>query len=119
MRVQGLRPAGVTLLQCAPPSRVTCTLPSEVPAQIMAALSGEGASAVMVPRAAGFSLAAYLPALAGTGQAAPRVRSGLMRVQLWPPLSVFHTALVANSSRFLSTGDQMMGMVRTLRPKAL
>src|SRR6185437_14259333 len=73
MRVQGLRPAGVTLLQCAPPSRVTCTLPSEVPAQIMAALSGEGASAVMVPRAAGFSLAAYLPAVAAVERLPHRV----------------------------------------------
>ena len=57
-------------------------------------LRGDGDSAVMLPSGAGVTVLAYLPALAGTAQVC-RVRSGLMRVQLWPRSSVFHTALDA------------------------
>ena len=92
MRVQGLIWGGVTLVQLAPPSIVTWMLPSSVPAQITSTSRGEGDSAVMVPWASTVTLAAYLPALAGTSQVG-RDRSGLMRVQLWPRSAVFHTAL--------------------------
>ena len=68
--------------------------PSPVPAHRTFTSSGEGASAVTDPCAAGFTVDAYLPALAGMSQVC-RVRSPLMAVQLWPPLEVFQTPAVA------------------------
>ncbi len=94
MRVHGLICGGVTLVHFAPPSMVTWIRPSPVPAQSTFTSSGEGASAVMVPRADGFTVDAYLPALAGTSHVW-RVRSPLIGVQLCPPLMVFQTPAVA------------------------
>jgi hypothetical protein len=62
----------------APPSRVTWMVPSSVPAQRMASDFGLGLSAVMLPIGAGFTVLAYLPALAGTAHVW-RVRSGEIR----------------------------------------
>src|SRR5579872_1481510 len=97
MRVHGLSCKGVVLVQCAPPSRVTCRSPSPVPAHRTFASSGEGASAVMDPRGAGAAVdsEAYFPALRGISHLSPRVRSPLMALQLCPPLTVFHTNCVA------------------------
>src|SRR5271169_4689875 len=53
MRVHGLICGGVTLVHFAPPSIVTCSRPSPVPAQRTFTSSGDGASAVIDPRAAG------------------------------------------------------------------
>ena len=94
MRVQGLICGGVTLVHFAPPSVVTWIRPSPVPAHSTLTSSGEGASAVIEPCAAGVTVDAYLPAFAGTSQVW-RVRSPLMAVQLWPPLVVFQTPAVA------------------------
>src|SRR4249919_1046757 len=76
----------VTLLQCAPPSRVTCTLPSSVPTQmtlpsrgdsliekIVVCISAEELSTVMPPDSSCFCLFGSL-----------LVRSGEMRSQVWP-----------------------------------
>src|SRR5581483_5205600 len=94
MRVHGLMAGGVTFFQVRPPSIVTCTLPSSVPAHSTFTLFGEGDSAVMVPRGPGVTLLAYFPALAGTSHVC-RARSGLMRVQLCARSVVFHTAFDA------------------------
>src|SRR5690242_9205466 len=91
MRVHGLIAAGVTLVQCRPPSTVTWMLPSSVPAQSVSALLGEGESAVIVPRGPGVTLAAYCPALAGTSHVW-RARSGLMRVHVCAWSVDFQTA---------------------------
>src|SRR5512143_2517653 len=90
MRVQGLIAGGVTLVQRTPPSMVTWMLPSSVPAQITVTSRGEGESAVIAPSGATVTSLAYFPALGGTSQVW-RVRSGLIRVQLWPRSMVFHT----------------------------
>ena len=78
MRVHGLIDGGVTLVHETPPSRVTWMLPSSVPAHTIAIDFGLGLSAVMLPIGPGFTVLAYLPALAGTVQVA-RARSGEMR----------------------------------------
>src|SRR5215468_27746 len=95
MRVQGLSCGGATLVHLAPPSVVSCTTPSPLPAQSTLTSSGEGASAVIVPKAEGVTVDPYLPAFGGMSQVAPRVRSPLIGVQLRPPLVVFHTPAVA------------------------
>src|ERR1700733_4105995 len=94
MRLHGLICGGVTLVHFAPPSVVSWMRPSPAPAQSTLTSSGEGARAVMEPCGAGVTVAAYLPALAGTSHVW-RVRSPLMAVQLCPPLPVFHTPAVA------------------------
>src|SRR3954452_15786672 len=94
MRVHGLTARGVTFDHSSPPFVVTWICPSSVPAQRTFTSRDEGESAVMVPAGAGFTSAAYLPALAGTSHVW-RARSPLIRVQLLPPSSVFHTALDA------------------------
>src|SRR5580704_11262814 len=94
MRVQALIWEGVVSVQLAPPSVVSCSRPSPVPAHSTLASSGEGASAVIEPRGEGVSVLPYLPALAGISQVW-RVRSPLMAVQLWPPLLVFQIFWVA------------------------
>ena len=43
------KPFGVTLLQLAPPSRVTCTSPSSVPTQIMPFATGDSSIEKIVP----------------------------------------------------------------------
>src|SRR5512146_1987157 len=115
IRVHGLICAGVTLLQLVPPSMVTWTLPSSVPAQITLTLRGDGDSAVMEPCGDGVTVLPYLPVFAGTAQVW-RVRSGLMRVQLCARSVLFHTAFDAQNSTSGRTGDHSSGIVRTLRP---
>ena len=95
MRAQGFICGGVTLVHFAPPSVVTWMTPSPVPAHRTFRSSGEGASAVMEPVAVGVKPDAYLPAFEGGSHLSPRVRSPLMAVQLWPPLTVFQTPEVA------------------------
>src|SRR5689334_12880197 len=95
MRVQGLICGGVTLVHFCPPLVVTWMTPSPVPAQSTLTSRGEGASAVTLPSADGFTVDAYLPALEGMSQVARRVRSQEIGVQEWPPLVVFQTPAVA------------------------
>src|SRR5689334_13463141 len=83
MRVHGLIDGGVTLVQFAPPSRVTWMLPSSEPAQIVSAFIGLGLIAVRLPIGAGFTPLAYLPVVLGISHVC-RVRSGEMRVHECP-----------------------------------
>src|SRR5271169_5679108 len=65
MRVHGLICGGVTLLHFNPPLVVTWIKPSPVPAHSTFTSRADGASAVTEPCAAGVTVDAYLPALAG------------------------------------------------------
>src|ERR1035438_2924385 len=94
MRVHALICGGVVLVQWAPPSVVSCSRPSPVPAHRTLTSSGAGARAPPEPAGEGVTVEAYLPALRGTSQVW-RVRSPLMAVQLWPPLVVFQTPELA------------------------
>src|SRR6516165_6179758 len=89
MRVHGLICEGVTSVHFVPPSTVTWMFPSSLPAHSTVSLLGDGDSAVMLPVRATVTPLAYLPTLAGTSHV-DRVRSPLMRVQLWPPSSVLN-----------------------------
>src|SRR5487761_1931723 len=95
MRVQDFIDGGVTLVHFLPPSMVTWIRPSPVPAHRTLTSSGEGASAVMEPRAVGVTVEPYFPAFDGMSHFSPRVRSPLMGVQLCPPLVVFQAPAVA------------------------
>ena len=95
MRVHGLIAAGVTLLHFTPPSVVTEIVPSSVPVQMIPMFLLDSDIAVIAPAAFGVTLDAYLPAVEGTPQVAPRVRSPLMRVQLCARSVLFHTTFDA------------------------
>src|SRR5215510_14684802 len=75
-----------TLVQCAPPSVVTWTLPSSVPAQITLALRGLSEMAVMVQWNSARVLSSEISppeSLIFSGSLV--VRSGLMTFQVSPP----------------------------------
>jgi hypothetical protein len=82
----------VTSVQCTPPSVVVWIVPSSAPVQMRPVALGDRARAVRLPMGAGVTVLAYLPALAGTDHRW-RVRSGLMRVQLWAWSVLFQTTL--------------------------
>ena len=92
IRVHGLIDGGVTLFHVVPPLVVTWMCPSSVPAHRIDSERGDGESAVMLPIGAGFTVAAYFPALAGTSHVW-RVRSGETRVQLCALSVLFQTTL--------------------------
>ena len=83
MRVHGLIAGGVTLVHfdAAVHRHLDLAVIGARPEHARA--MGEAESAVIAPCGPGFTVLAYLPALAGTGHVW-RARSGLMRVQLWP-----------------------------------
>src|SRR5437773_11197981 len=78
----GGRFGGVTFVQVLPPSRVTWTRPVLAPTQMTPAATGEGASAVIDPPAAG----APTPPVAGPGGAGNATPGGAAR----SPLIVRH-----------------------------
>src|SRR5262245_59473846 len=84
MRVHGLIDVGVTLVQVAPPSRVTLMAPSSEPDHRINGDFGLGAIAVRLPIGLGLTDAPYFPVLAGAVQFAPRVRSPEMHVHECP-----------------------------------
>src|SRR6478735_12431595 len=89
-RAHGFTEGGVTLVQFAPPSVVTWMTPSSLPVQMILMSRGLALSAVMLPAGAGVTVLAYFPAFVGTAHVW-RVRSGLMRVQLFARSVDFHT----------------------------
>ena len=76
---------GVTLLQCAPPSRVTCTRPSFDPVQITPASSGDSAMASRFAPSKVMRLSVETPPELCWCVVSFRVRSGLITFQLAPP----------------------------------
>src|SRR5437588_50295 len=75
----------VTLLQFFPPSRVTCTCPSLVPAQSSPASFGDSVSAKITPAYSTPILSGVRPPEICWRLLSLRVRSGLMICQLLPP----------------------------------
>src|SRR5688572_3768504 len=84
---------GVTFAQFAPWSRVTWIWLSSVPAQITRASTYDGPSVAI----------------------APRDSSGLISIQVWPPVAVFQTELAPNSNVFGSVGANVNGGVAETR----
>ncbi len=70
----------------------------------------------MTPRCTGLacSVPRYLPTFGGASHVL-RVRSGLMRVQVWPPSRVFHSVLEAKYRVRGSVGANTSGCVRIVR----
>src|SRR5581483_113626 len=76
----------VTLLQCSPPSCVTCTTPSSVPTQIVLGSTGEMEIERMQPKVSAPLMSHQIgPPLVCCLVLSLRVRSGLIGVQLLPP----------------------------------
>src|SRR5579862_6010409 len=101
---------GVTLDHVRPPSRVTCTSRVLVPAQITLAFTGDGASAVIEPPAAGaptpvptFAAAAAASAFRGAA------RSGLMMRQCCPASSDTNTFWLPMYNRRGFCGENASG----------
>src|SRR5271163_4594211 len=120
MALQTDTAAGVTFCQVAPPSRVSCTAPSSVPAQITPSLTGDGAMVISEP--SGF-FGSFFSAGFSTGLfAGVRVRSGLIFSQLVPPLVVFSTNCVPRYRTCGSWGEKTMGIFqwkRNFDPKGI
>ena len=84
---QGGRPGtfAVTFVQCAPASRVTCSRPSAVPAQITPFSSGDSAMAKTTHASSTIRLSTTSPPEDCCLLLSLVDRSGLITVQLWPP----------------------------------
>src|SRR4051812_35160093 len=107
---------GVTLAQVFPPSLVTLMMPSSEPAQRTFVVRLDGASAKTVAYTSGPFMSRVIgppdgPIVFGSW----RVRSGLMRSQLWPPLVVLNTCCDDAYSVLPSTGEKTMGYVHCQR----
>src|SRR5512142_3132484 len=94
--LQGLKPGGVTFCQLAPASRVRCTRPVSVPAQISFVCSGDGAMLYTTPkpRCIALSLVVGPVDLAADVPGTAPVKSGLISCQCRPPSTVFITHCV-------------------------
>src|SRR5205807_7650848 len=78
----------VVLVQCPPPSRVTCTWPSFVPAQMTPFSFGDSAIAKTTPAYSTPMLSGVRPPEICRRDLSLSVRSGLISCQLWPPFVV-------------------------------
>ena len=78
----------VTLVQCAPASRVTCTWPSLVPAQMSPFSFGDSAIANTTPAYSTPMLSGVSPPDIFCRDLSFSVRSGLIACQLCPPFVV-------------------------------
>ena len=83
--------ADVTFVQVFPPSRVTCTSPSFVPAQMSPALRGDSAIAKTTSPYSTPMLSGVSPPDICCLLLSFNVRSGLMTCQLLPPSVVMWT----------------------------
>src|SRR5262250_3143308 len=99
----------VTLLQLFPPSRVTCTCPSFVPAQIKPASFGDSASAKITPAYSTPMLSGVSPPEICWRLLSLRVRSGLMICQLLPPSVVTCTNWLPTYTLLWSCGEIVTG----------
>src|SRR4051812_47721400 len=81
----------VTLVHVLPPSRVNCTRPSLVPAQISPACFGDSAIAKTTPPYSTPMLSGVRPPELCWWLLSLSVRSGLISCQLWPPSVVWCT----------------------------
>src|SRR5947209_5070920 len=98
---------GVTVLHVLPPSFVTLTTPSSLPVQITLVVRLDGAIEKITAYTSGPFMSRVIgppdgPMVLGSW----RVRSGLMRSQLWPPFVVLHRCCEPVYSVVLSTGEK-------------
>src|ERR1051325_1036777 len=94
----------VRLIQFLPPSRVTCTRPSLVPAQIRPGSFGDSASAKTTPAYSTPILSGVRPPEICCRLLSFRVRSGLMTFQLWPASVVMWTYWLVATGTVLAGG---------------
>src|ERR1700704_3067883 len=105
----------VTLVQCAPASRVTCTSPSLVPAQISPFSRGDSAIANTTPAYSTPTLSGVSPPDNCWRDLSLSVRSGLMTCQLCPPLVVRWTCWEPAYTVLWSCGEMASGNVQLNR----
>src|SRR5258706_11456256 len=99
----------VTLVQFLPPSRVICTRPSLVPAQITPACFGDSAMAKTTPAYSTPMLSPVRPPENCCRLLSLRDRSGLTTFQLWPPSVVTCTYWLPTDTRLSSCGEMSTG----------
>src|SRR5262249_18049212 len=109
-------PLGVTLLHSLPPSVVTWTSPSSLPAQMRAFCLGDSAMAKTVSYTSTPGLSPVIgPPDHFCLLLSLRVRSGLIAFQVSPPSVVLKTTLAAWYTALLSCGDTTTGAVHWKR----
>src|SRR5690348_7547481 len=99
----------VRLVQVLPPSRVSCTWPSLVPAHSSPCCLGDSASAKMTPAYSTPMLSGVRPPEMPMRLRSLSVRSGLITCQPLPPLVVTCTTWLATYTRLWSNGEMTMG----------
>src|SRR5579872_2620966 len=110
MRAKSGMSFGVTFVQVLPPSRVRNTYPSSEPVQIRLPSLGDRAiektvAYVSTPVSSRVLGPPESPIVLGSC----RVRSGLIFVQLWPPVCVTHTCCYPAYSAVGPTGENTIG----------
>src|SRR6266511_4066718 len=105
----------VTSVQCAPPSRVACTLPSFVPAQITPRLIGDSAMAITSPAGSTPVLSGVSPPEGRCRVVSLRVRSGLISFQVTPASDEACTCWLPTYTVLWSNGEIVSGNVHTKR----
>src|SRR5579864_9642089 len=103
---------GVTFSHFWPPSRVTWTMPSSLPAQIRSFCTGDSTTEKMVS----YTSTPVLSLVMGPPEdccllLSLRVRSGLMMVQLMPPFVVLNSTSPAKYMGCGSWGENTIGSV--------
>src|ERR1700674_1820697 len=101
----------VTLVQLLPPSWVTWTSPSLVPAQMSPAFTGDSAIAKTTPAYSTPMLSGVRPPEICWWLLSLRVRSGLITCQLLPASVVWWTYWLPTKIWFLSGGEMVSGNV--------
>src|SRR5262249_6345837 len=99
----------VSVVQVLPPSRVNCSRPSLVPAQITPASLGDSAMANTTPAYSTPMLSGVSPPELPIRLLSLRVRSGLMICQLLPPSVVMCTNWLPTYTLLWSCGEMVMG----------
>src|SRR5215470_18705093 len=99
----------VTLVQFLPPSRVNCSRPSLVPAQMIPASLGDSAMANTTPAYSTPMLSGVRPPELPIRLLSLRVKSGLMICQLLPPSEVTCTYWLPTYTLLWSCGEIATG----------
>src|SRR5215471_10716665 len=99
----------VRLVQVLPPSRVNCSRPSLVPAQITPASLGDSAMANTTPAYSTPMLSGVRPPELPIRLLSLRVKSGLMICQLFPPSVVTCTCWLPTYTLLWSWGEMVTG----------
>ena len=105
----------VTFVHVEPPSRVTCSSPSFVPAQINPSCTGDSAIPNTTPAYSTPMLSPVSPPESTMRLWSLSVRSGLITSQLWPPLRVRCTCWLPTYTLLLSCGEMWIGASHTKR----